>query len=165
MKNNIHHHVQKVNQAIAVHETVLNKAEVEANAAREEFERQQSSKEAELEPVAKAAANLRNRLTDLIQSRETIVEQLRIARHQLGQQEILANELEFLVAGNIGHFAAETNPGCFMEVLGNRPAHLIALQIIPRIKAFVQMKLDELEVIDSDIASLAESAPTIKVSK
>ena len=158
--------IEKVSRIIAAQESLLTDADAKSAAERDALAARQAADAAKLAPFVESTKGLKNTLNSLLEKRDTLVEQLRIGRHQLTQQKPLVDDYERLVTANFGHFHAEKNPGVFLELLTNRPANLLALQIVPRLETWITAKENELAEVEAEIAALAETAkPPGKAAK
>jgi len=155
---NIEPLVTSVEKAVAAHRSILADAEQKAAIQREVLTATQAADKAALEPVAQAAADLANKLTELTSKRVELLEELRIGRHQLTCQQGIADEFKGLAVRNFGHQYAETNPGIFLQLLESRPHGILALLVIPWLETWLAEKQEALEETENQIAELAQSA-------
>jgi hypothetical protein len=151
-------HITDINNLISERERKLN-AEYDAHKKRQaEIAAAAAAEAAKLQPAADQVANLRNKLNELTSQRDTISEEIRIGRHQLTQQQVFADEFQLLVVGNFGNHHVERDPGTFRQILAQRPHCILALTIIPMLKAWLTEKQEALDETENQIAELAQSA-------
>jgi hypothetical protein len=158
MQKNITPLVSSVEKVVAAHRAILADAEAKAAAERDALAATQAADKAALEPVAQAAADLANKLTELTSKRVELLEELRIGRRQLTGQQGIAGEFKELAFRNFGHPYAEGNPGVFLQLLQNRPHGLLALLVVPWLETWLTEKQEALEATENQIAELAQSA-------
>lgn len=150
--------VTSVEKVVDAHRVILAEAETKAAKEREALAAKHLAAKEALSPTAQAAADLTNRLNELTSKRDVLTEQLRIGKHQLSQQQVFADEFQLLVVGNFGDHHVEGNPGTFRQLMAQRPHCLLAVTIIPMLKAWLAEKQEALEEAESQIGELAATA-------
>jgi hypothetical protein len=158
---NINTHVEKVTAAIAAHQSILDDASIKAAEAKSQFEAAQAADAQTLTPIAEAAGNLQRQLNTLTHNRENLTMRLLKGRRQLEEQKIMVGQIEELWAGSFGQPYA--TDGDFGNVVQTRPFHFVALQMVPRLSAWIAEKESELLETEAAIAALADAAkpPTL----
>lgn len=148
--------IQNINVLISERERKMN-AEFEAHQKRQAKIVEAAQAEAEkLKPDADAIVNLRTQLNGLTLRRDNLLEEIRIGRIQITQQQEIVAHRDRTVEQIFGK--PNGNPNDFKNLVAVHGMMPFAEMLVEKFTVFLSSKQDELETVEAEIVALDRTA-------